>query len=75
VDLMGRRLVDTAITLIVGHFFVSQAAANERKKKVLHRYLERDVPLMYAGCAVVLSGDDTAFSQYEEIAGPVPSLA
>ena len=75
VDLMGRRLVDGAILLIVAHLFLGQAAANDRKKKVLARYLERDLPLMRAACAVVMSGDDTAFSKYEELAGPVPSLA
>jgi hypothetical protein len=75
VDLMGRRLVDGAIALIIGHLFLGQAAVNDRKKKVAQRYIDRELPLLRAGCEVVLAGDATPVNDYDEIAGPVPSTA
>ena len=75
VDLMGRRLVDGAIALIIGHLFLGQAAVNDRKKKVARRYIDRELPLLRAGCEVVLAGDTTPVNDYDELAGPVPSTA
>ena len=39
-DLVGRRLVDAAITIIVGHLLLGQAVKNERKQRVARRFIE-----------------------------------
>jgi len=75
VDLSGRRLVDAAIAVIVGHFRVGQAAVNDRKKKVARRFIDRELPILGANCEQVLSGDSAALSDYDLLAGPVPSTA
>jgi len=37
-DLYGRRLVDSAITVLVGHLFLKQATASDRKRHVAKRF-------------------------------------
>ena len=39
-DLSGRRLVDSAIDIIIGHLLLAQGAKNERKKRVARRFIE-----------------------------------
>jgi alkylation response protein AidB-like acyl-CoA dehydrogenase len=75
VDLSGRRLVDSAIALIVGHLFLGQGAAEERKKAVAKRFIEREMRNLRANCEHVLSGDSTPIAEYDLLAGPVPSSA
>jgi alkylation response protein AidB-like acyl-CoA dehydrogenase len=75
VDLSGRRLVDAAIALVVGHLFLGQGAANERKRAVAKRFIEREMLNLQANCAHVLTGDTTPVADYDLLAGPVPSSA
>jgi hypothetical protein len=72
-DLCGRRLVDSAISIIVGHLFLGQAAVNQRKKSVARRYIQREVPVLRMNCEQILSGDTTPLSEYALLAGPVPA--
>jgi hypothetical protein len=72
-DLSGRRLVDSAISVIVGHLFLGQATANERKKRVARRFIAREMPVLRANCEQILSGDATAMAEYDLLAGPVPT--
>ena len=72
-DLAGRRLVDSAIVVIVGHLLLGQGAASERKKRVARRFIETRLPLLRADLETVLSGDASAMDEYELLAGPVPS--
>jgi len=71
-DLSGRRLVDSAISVIVGHLFLTQAVANERKKKVARRFITRDMPVIRMNCELIQTGDTTVMDEYADLAGPVP---
>jgi alkylation response protein AidB-like acyl-CoA dehydrogenase len=71
-DLAGRRLVDAAIAVIVGHLLLGQGAANERKKRVARRFIETHLPVLRADVEQVLAGDTSAMDEYELLAGPVP---
>jgi alkylation response protein AidB-like acyl-CoA dehydrogenase len=71
-DLSGRRLVDAAISVIIGHLLLGQGAVNERKKQVARRFILRELPVVRMNCEQVLSGDMTPLEQYALLAGPVP---
>ena len=71
-DLAGRRLVDAALVVVVGHLLLGQGAVNERKKRVARRFIETHLPQLRADVEVVLSGDASAMDEYELLAGPVP---
>jgi alkylation response protein AidB-like acyl-CoA dehydrogenase len=74
-DLHGRRLVDSAIAVLIGHLFLRQAVANERKRRVAKRFIEQAMPTLRRNIEVVCSGDQTPVQEYEVLAGPVPALA
>ena len=71
-DLSGRRLVDSAIAIIVGHLLLAQGAANERKKRVARRFINREMPVLRTNCEQIHSGDTAALEEYALLAGPVP---
>ena len=73
-DLSGRRLVDGAIAVIIGHLLLGQAAANDRKKRVARRFITRQMPLLRTNCEEILTGDTSALDEYAELAGPVPAI-
>jgi len=72
-DLSGRRLVDSAATIIIGHLLLAQAAHSERKRQVARRYTETRLPQLQADCALVCAGDAAPLEELELLAGPVPS--
>ena len=72
-DLSGRRLVDSAISVIVGHLLLGQAAASDRKKRVARRFITTRMLVLEVDCRQVLSGDATPLNEYQLLAGPVPS--
>jgi len=72
-DLSGRRLVDSAIAVIVGHLLLGQGVKNDRKKRVARRFIEGQLTALRTSLEVVLSGDTSAMDEYELLAGPVPS--
>lgn len=74
-DLSGRRLVDAAIVVIVGHLLLRQAETNDRKKRVARRYIETGLITLQRDIAQVLTGDKSAMEEYETLAGPVPARA
>ncbi len=74
-DFSGRRLVDSAITVICGHLFLSQAVKCERKKLVAKRYIQKGLAQMQADLAMITSGDTTPLDAYQLLAGPVPSAS
>ena len=74
-DLHGRRLVDSAIAVLIGHLFLRQAVANERKRQVAKRFIEQAMPTLRRDIEVVCSGDQMPVQEYEVLAGPVPALA
>ena len=72
-DLCGRKLVDSAITIIVGHLLLGQAAQIERKRQVARRFIEPGLVRLRADCELVCSGDTAPLDELDLLAGPVPS--
>ena len=74
-DLVGRKLVDAAITVIVGHLLLRQAAADERKRLVASRFIDRNLATLTRDLDLLHSGDKTPLSEFDVLAGPVPTIA
>jgi alkylation response protein AidB-like acyl-CoA dehydrogenase len=72
-DLAGRKLVDSAIAVIIGHLLLGQGAACDRKKRVARRFIETNLPVLSMNCEQIHAGDTSAMDEYELLAGPVPS--
>ncbi len=72
VELVARQLVDSAIDLIIGHLFIRQANAGDRKKRVAKLFLDRNLPKITMRCRQITSGNTQTIDEYELIAGPVP---
>ncbi len=72
-DLYGRKLVDSAIAIIVGHLFLNQATSNDRKKAVAKRYIDTQLPAIRRDVELICSGDRSSLEQYAVLAGPLPA--
>ncbi len=72
-DLSGRKLVDAAIDIVIGHLLLGQGAVNDRKKRVVRRFLQRELPVLQMNCQQILAGDMTPLDEYNLLAGPVPA--
>jgi alkylation response protein AidB-like acyl-CoA dehydrogenase len=72
-DLWGRKLVDAAAAVLIGHLFLHQANANDRKKAVARRFITLNAPTIKRDIDLVCSDDRSALDNYELIAGPVPA--
>lgn len=72
-DLSGRRLVDSAIAVIIGHLLLAQGARNERKKRVARRFIDRELAVLRMNCQQIHAGDAAAMEEYALLAGPVPA--
>lgn len=68
-DLSGRRLVDAAAVVIIGHLLLSQAAASERKRSVARRFIANGLVELQRNLSLVLSGDKSALEEYAVLAG------
>ncbi len=71
-DLMGRRLTDMAIYLIVAALFADHATAKESKKVILHRWLATKMPELKMNHEFILSGERSPMTDFETLAGPLP---
>ena len=69
-DLYGRKLVDAAATLLIGHLLLRQAEANDRKRLVARRFIDSQLPAVRRDIERVCSGDQTPLDEFEAIAGP-----
>jgi hypothetical protein len=69
-DLYGRKLVDAATAVIIGHLFLRQAQANDRKRVVARRYIDTEQATIRRNVEWITSGDQTATHDFETIAGP-----
>ena len=72
-DLSGRRLVDSAIAILIGHLLLAQGAKNQRKKRVARRFIDRELPVLRMNCQQIHSADMAAMEEYSLLAGPVPA--
>ncbi len=74
-DLHGRKLVDSAITVLVGHLLLSQAAVSDRKKAVARRFIDTGLPTLRRDVELICSGDQSPIEQFDLIAGPPGSAS
>jgi 3-(methylthio)propanoyl-CoA dehydrogenase len=72
-ELSGRRLVDCAIIIIVGHLFLGQAVREDRKQRVARRFIQSNLPLIRMNCDRILAHDTSPMDEYLLLAGPVPA--
>ena len=75
-DLHGRRLVDAALVVLIGHALLKQATApvgGERKHLVARRFIEMNLPALQRDITLVCTGDRSVLDGYETLAGPVPA--
>ena len=72
-DLAGRKLVDSALAIVIGHLLLAQGAKDERKKRVARRFLHRELPVLQMNCQQIHTGDMTPMEEYGLLAGPVPA--
>jgi hypothetical protein len=73
--LHARRIVDMAITLIVGALFCEHAAVNADRKPLLSYWIGTRLPELRKDREIILSGEQTALSAFETLAGGVPAMA
>ena len=59
--------------MIIGHLLLGQGAANERKKRVARRFIERELPVLRMNCEQIHAGDTSPMDEYALLAGPVPA--
>lgn len=71
-DLYGRRIVDAATTVLIGHLLLQQSVTNERKRMVAQRFIKTRIPTLISDMILVQSGDTIVMSEYETLAGPLP---
>ncbi len=72
-DLAGRKLVDAAASILIGHLFLHQAVDSDRKKRVAKHFIEVEMPKVRFNCEMIHTGDRTPLEEYDVIAGPVPA--
>ncbi len=72
-DLAGRKIVDSAIAVLVGHLLLGQATRNERKRRVARRFIDIEMPRLRMNCELIVSGDTAPIDEYDLLAGPVPA--
>lgn len=71
-DLAGRKLVDMAMTVIMGYLLVDQASKSDRKKKLTARFFKTQMPVFEMNAKLIEQGDMSLMENYQELAGPVP---
>jgi alkylation response protein AidB-like acyl-CoA dehydrogenase len=72
-DLWGRKLVDAAAAVLIGHLLLDQARVNDHKKAVARRFINLGMVTAKRDIELVCSEDRSALDEYQSIAGPVPA--
>jgi alkylation response protein AidB-like acyl-CoA dehydrogenase len=72
-DLWGRKLVDAAAAVLIGHLLLDQARVNDHKKAVARRFINLGMVTAKRDIELVCSEDRSAIDEYQTIAGPVPA--
>jgi hypothetical protein len=68
--LHGRKLVDGATAVLIGHLLLQQATANDRKGLVARRFIEPSIATLRRDMTLLCSGDKSALEDFETLAGP-----
>ena len=71
-DLVARQLVDAAIAILVGHYFLGHATKNDRKKKVAELFITGQSFNIAMKCAQAKQGCMQVLNDCALLAGPVP---
>lgn len=71
-DLYGRKLVDSAIDLMVGYWFCGDVKHDADRLPIARRWVKTRLPRVRMFREMILSGDKSSLEQYDELAGPVP---
>ncbi|NLF32330.1 MAG: acyl-CoA dehydrogenase [Planctomycetes bacterium] len=74
-DLVGRKLVDMAIALLVGYWFCLQGLESDAKKAVARRWVVTRMPEVAKCHAMILSGDRSTMTDFDTLAAPVPAAS
>jgi len=69
-DLCGRKLVDAAAAVLIGHLLLGQAADNQRKRHVARRFIETHLPTIRRDMELVRSGDQSVMEHFDALVGP-----
>ncbi|MGL4943297.1 MAG: acyl-CoA dehydrogenase family protein [Thermoguttaceae bacterium] len=72
VELVARRLVESAIDILCGHYLLRQAEQCDRKKRVARLWIQQRSPMVAMRCNQAMLGNTQAIEEYELLAGPVP---
>ena len=72
VELYARHLVDMAVGIIIGYHFLDQARSSDKKLLMAGRFIGKLLPLVRMKADQVMSGEKSALTDFEELAGPVP---
>ena len=73
-DLYARKLVDMACAMVIGSLFCGHATASEVKKTVARRWLEAKMPEVRMNHELTCSGKRTVITEFETLAGAVPTV-
>ena len=68
-DLSARKLVESGVVILIGHYFLGQAAKNDYKKKVASYWIATRMPLVRMNCEKAMSGNSQAIDDYLDFAG------
>ncbi|MDO5309662.1 MAG: acyl-CoA dehydrogenase family protein [Planctomycetia bacterium] len=71
VELRARKLLDVAIAILIGHYFLGHATKCDRKKKIAEYFITKELANMEGVLALVASGSTHVLDSYLEIVGPV----
>jgi len=71
VDLYARHLVDMATGITIGYLFLEQAKRPGRKLLMARRFITRLLPVVRMKAEQVTSGERSALTDFDELAGPV----
>ncbi len=74
-DLYGRKLVDSAIAVLVGHLFLRHAETCDHKKHIARRFITNNRLMIQTNIAMIQSGDRGVLDDFEALAGPLVELA
>ncbi len=74
-DLYGRKLVDGAAVVLIGHLLLQQAVGNERKRLVACRFIYPGLATLQRDMTLLCSGDKSVLKDFETLAGPASAAS
>jgi len=72
-DLVGRKIVDAAIDLMVGYWFCRDVNFDATRLPIAKRWVTTRLPRIKMLREMILSGDRSTIEDFVALAGPVPT--